>query len=87
MSSSLTFYSLGASIISLGLISASTIFFGLPLFRTDTEIRDLTSTFVGGNPYMRDALMRDRRNAFYGLFLLSLGILFQFLSITIQMLL
>ena len=87
MSSSFGFYSLIASTISLIFITASTIFFALPLLPTDEEINSISSTCFDSNPHMQNALIKNRKNAFRGLSLLSLGVLFQVISISIQMIL
>ena len=85
MSFTLFFYSLIASTISLILISTSSIFFALPLLIKDEEIEKMCKTYFDGNLHMQKALMRDRVNAIRGLFLLSVGVFFQALSIILQM--
>jgi len=86
MSFTLFFYSLVASTISLVLISASSIIFLLPLvLRNDEEIEKMCGTFFVGNPHMKKSLMQDRENAKLGIFLLSVGALFQITSIYLQM--
>ena len=69
-----------ASFFSLIFTTASAIVFALPLIRSDKEIENISGTYFDANPHMKRALILDRRTAFLGLLLLSLGVLFQIVS-------
>lgn len=69
------------SIISMVSTFFSAIFFAPSLIRKDEEITEMCATCFDGNPVMKKALMKDRRNAQIGLCLLSIGVEFQIFSI------
>ena len=77
------------SIISIVSTFISAIFFAIPLLLKDEEIEKISRTHGGPNqyssdainPHMKNALMKDRRNAQIGLCLLSIGVEFQIFSI------
>ena len=84
-------YSTIASILSLIFTAGSALVFALPLIRSDDEIQKISGTSFGENrysplpinPHMKRALILERKMAYLGLFLLSVGVLFQILSIFI----
>lgn len=74
----------GAAILGLILNFYGTFLLAMTLVRPDKEIKDMASTYYGGNAELEKDMFQNRKRALWGLILVALGFIFQFIDIFIS---